>query len=159
MFEGKSENVLSELLAQYIIKELEASHGTAEIQRNELAEAFGCVPSQINYVLTSRFTPERGYIVESRRGGGGCIRITRIQMDRTPALMHAIHSIGETIDLRSARAIICNLAAPGYLSAEASGLMLSVLSERSLLKCAPEDRAGIRAELMKNMLVTLLRSE
>ena len=150
---------ISELLAQYIIKELEASHGTAEIQRNELAEAFGCVPSQINYVLTSRFTPERGYIVESRRGGGGCIRITRIQMERTPTLMHAIHSIGETIDLRSARAIICNLAAPGYLSAEASGLMLSVLSERSLLKCAPEDRAGIRAELMKNMLVTLLRSE
>lgn len=80
-------------------------------------------------------------------------------MDRTPALMHAIHSVGETIDLRSARAIICNLAVPGYLSEEASGLMLSVLSERSLLKCAPEDRAGIRAELMKNMLVTLLRSE
>lgn len=149
---------ISELLAQYILKELEESDGTAEIQRNELAESFGCVPSQINYVLTSRFTPERGYIVESRRGGGGCIRITRIRMDRTPALMHAIHSVGNAIDLRSARAIICNLAVPGYLSTEASELMLAVISERALMNCVSQDRPGVRAELMKKMLITLLRS-
>lgn len=150
---------ISELLAQYILNELDESDGTAEIQRNELAEAFGCVPSQINYVLTSRFTPERGYIVESRRGGGGCIRITRIRMDRTPALMHAIHSVGDSIDLRSARAILYNLTVPGYLSKEVSDLMLAAVSERSLLKSAPQERSAIRAELMKNMLITLLRSE
>lgn len=150
---------ISELLAQYIMEVLEAGEGTVEIRRNELAETFGCVPSQINYVLTSRFTPERGYIVESRRGGGGCIRITRIRMHKEPALMHAIHSVGDAIDLRSARAIVCNLAMPGYISEEASKLMLAVLSERSLLKCEPEDRGEIRAELMKNMLVTLLRAQ
>lgn len=57
----------------------QTQNGCAVLQRNELAEEIGCVPSQINYVLTSRFTPEQGYIVESRRGGGGYIRIRRIQ--------------------------------------------------------------------------------
>ena len=58
-----------------------------EFQRNILAQNVGCVPSQINYVLSSRFTPERGYIVESRRGGGGCVRITRVSYDKNTLLM------------------------------------------------------------------------
>ena len=62
---------MSDLVAQYILNMLEAQDGSAEIRRNELAGSLGCVPSQINYVITSRFTPEQGYIVESRRGGGG----------------------------------------------------------------------------------------
>ena len=62
---------MSDLVAQYIIEMLDRENGSAEIQRNELAGNLGCVPSQINYVITSRFTPEKGYIVESRRGGGG----------------------------------------------------------------------------------------
>ena len=62
---------MSDLVTQYILNMLEAQDGSAEIKRNELAGSLGCVPSQINYVITSRFTPEQGYIVESRRGGGG----------------------------------------------------------------------------------------
>ena len=62
---------ISDIVARYIIDMLEENNGDAEIRRNELAETLGCVPSQINYVITSRFTPEHGYIVESRRGGGG----------------------------------------------------------------------------------------
>ena len=62
---------MSDLVAQYILEMLEEQDGSAEIKRNELAGNLGCVPSQINYVITSRFTPEQGYIVESRRGGGG----------------------------------------------------------------------------------------
>lgn len=61
---------MSDLVAQYIVEMLDRENGSAEIQRNELAGNLGCVPSQINYVITSRFTPEKGYIVESRRGGG-----------------------------------------------------------------------------------------
>ena len=79
---------MSDLVAQYIIEMLDRENGSAEIQRNELAGNLGCVPSQINYVITSRFTPEKGYIVESRRGGGGFIRISRVKMDRGTALMH-----------------------------------------------------------------------
>ena len=67
---------ISDEITAYILHMLEnADDGEAELRRNELAEELGCVPSQINYVLTSRFTPEQGYVVESRRGGGGYIRI------------------------------------------------------------------------------------
>ena len=66
---------ISDSVANYILQLLQETNGTAEIQRNELASYLGCVPSQINYVITSRFTPEQGYLVESRRGGGGYTRI------------------------------------------------------------------------------------
>ena len=89
---------MSDLVAQYILEMLEEQNGSAEIQRNELAGNLGCVPSQINYVITSRFTPEQGYIVESRRGGGGFIRISRVKMDKGTALMHIVNSVGERLD-------------------------------------------------------------
>ena len=100
---------MSDLVAQYIIEMLDRENGSAEIQRNELAGNLGCVPSQINYVITSRFTPEKGYIVESRRGGGGFIRISRVKMDRGTALMHIINSIGTTLDKASAEAMLKNM--------------------------------------------------
>lgn len=84
---------MSDLVAKYITEMLDEQNGSAEIQRNELAGNLGCVPSQINYVITSRFTPEQGYIVESRRGGGGYIRISRVSMDRGTAIMHIINSV------------------------------------------------------------------
>lgn len=73
---------LSDFIEKYL-KELleEAEKDFIELQRRDLAEAFRCVPSQINYVLQTRFTPEKGYLVESRRGGGGFIRIVRLAAD------------------------------------------------------------------------------
>ena len=69
----------SDIISAFIKQLLEQSDGIVELQRNELAQHFNVVPSQISYVITSRFTPEHGYITESRRGGGGCIRIRREQ--------------------------------------------------------------------------------
>ena len=100
---------MSDLVAQYILEMLDAQNGSAEIQRNELAGNLGCVPSQINYVITSRFTPEQGYIVESRRGGGGYIRISRVKMDNGTALMHIINSIGDSLDKSTAEAMLTNM--------------------------------------------------
>ena len=71
---------VTDMIAAAILAALESQDGTAEIQRNELASRLGCVPSQISYVITSRFTPEQGYVVESRRGGGGYIRISRVRV-------------------------------------------------------------------------------
>ena len=88
---------LSNSIAQMILQMLDQD-GATEIQRNEFAQLMGCVPSQINYVLSSRFTPEQGYIVESRRGGGGYIRIRRVNLDRGVMLMHVINSVGDTLD-------------------------------------------------------------
>ena len=81
---------ISDSVANYILQMLNDENGIAEIQRNELANTLGCVPSQINYVITSRFTPEQGYIVESRRGGGGYIRI----IGRSFYARHAAESCG-----------------------------------------------------------------
>ena len=96
---------ISDEITAYILHMLDmADDGEAELRRNELAEELGCVPSQINYVLTSRFTPEQGYVVESRRGGGGFIRIRRVKLGRgTSLLMHTVNAVGSTLDSSTAR--------------------------------------------------------
>ena len=98
---------ISDYVANYILELLEENEDeSVEIKRNELANTIGCVPSQINYVITSRFTPEQGYLVESQRGGGGYIRITRVSMDRVLLMMHVINAVGASIDAQTAAAVV-----------------------------------------------------
>ena len=92
---------MTDIIADMILDMFDDGNSTIRIKRNDLASQLGCVPSQINYVITSRFTPEQGYRIESRRGGGGCIYITRANSGNT-ALMALINSIGDSIDERSA---------------------------------------------------------
>lgn len=135
---------------------LDAQNGSAEIQRNELAGNLGCVPSQINYVITSRFTPEQGYIVESRRGGGGYIRISRVKMDNGTALMHIINSIGDSLDKSTAEAMLTNMLQRQMFSMQTAKVMSTVMSDRTLRNVEQEKRDTVRADLFKNMLLTIL---
>ena len=135
---------------------LDAQNGSAEIQRNELAGNLGCVPSQINYVITSRFTPEQGYIVESRRGGGGYIRISRVKMDNGTALMHIINSIGDSLDKSTAEAMLTNMLQRQMFSMQTAKVMSTVMSDRTLRNVELEKRDTVRADLFKNMLLTIL---
>lgn len=144
---------MSEQVARYIMEMLDSRDGTAEIRRNELADQMGCVPSQINYVITSRFTPEQGYLVESRRGGGGYIRITRVQITGTSALMHVINSIGDELDSGTARALAVSLADRGAISEAAAALMLAACSDEALRALPPELRDAARAGILKQMLI------
>lgn len=144
---------ISDSVANYILQMLKEADGTAEIQRNELANFLGCVPSQINYVLTSRFTPEQGYLVESRRGGGGYIRITRLQFTKPDMIMHIINGVGDTLDARTARAMTENMAQSGILSQSAAELILTAVSEKSLAAVPKELRDTVRASIYKNMLL------
>lgn len=146
---------LSDVLTEYIMEILE-NEGDVRIKRNELADRFGCVPSQINYVLTSRFTPEQGYVVESRRGGGGYIRITRIQTDKNTALMHIINAIGERLDNITAQVMIKNLASSSIISEEAARIMLSAISDRSFSGVPFSERDRLRARMCKNMLLSIM---
>ncbi len=146
----------SDLIAQAILDLMNQANGTAEIQRNELAQKMGCVPSQINYVLTSRFTPEHGYMIESRRGGGGYIRITRVNLDSGNAFMHIINSIGETIDLPSARAMISNLYGQKLISLKAAQLMMAAISDSALKYVHSGVRDIVRASIFKQMLLKLV---
>ena len=144
---------ISDLIAGFIRDALEDSDGVVELQRSDLAERFHCVPSQINYVMSTRFSPERGYIVESRRGGGGYIRITRVRVDRPTLLMTVINSIGESIDAPSATAIVRNLADADALSGEAAELLLAALGDAALRSVPTVQRGALRADLMRQMLI------
>ena len=146
---------LSDMLTEYIMEMINET-GDAEIKRNELANHFGCVPSQINYVLTSRFTPEQGYIVESRRGGGGYIRITRINADKSANLMHIVNSVGNTLDRMTAEVMIKNLLALSAISEAEAKLLASALSDRALSPVEPRGRDIVRASIFKNMILTLI---
>ena len=145
---------ISDEVAKYLLELLEESHGDIQIQRNELANNIGCVPSQINYVITSRFTPEHGYNVESRRGGGGYIRITRIKTEKSTAIMNIINSIGSKLDALSAEMIIKSLVQRGIISENTSKLMLSAVSDRVYTDIPVNLRCILRASILKNMLLT-----
>ena len=145
---------MSDLVANYIILALDESDGNAEIQRNVLAGELGCVPSQINYVITSRFTPEQGYIVESKRGGGGYIRITRVTTDRRSAIMHIVNSIGDKLSSSSAAIMLRNMKDSGIISAYDSALMSAALSDKAYGDTPPQKRDSLRASIFKNLLIT-----
>lgn len=145
---------ISDMVSEYILRMLEESDGDAQIQRNELAGTLGCVPSQINYVITSRFTPEQGYIVESRRGGGGYIRITRIKTDKNSYMMHIINSIGTQIDCCTVQVILQNMLYTGAISEQALNLMDRALSDKAYICVPVELRDCLRASVFKNMLLT-----
>ena len=146
---------MSDLITQRIIQMLEeSSDNVAEIQRNELAALIGCVPSQINYVLSSRFTPEHGYIIDSRRGGGGYIKISRVNLSRSSALMHIINAIGSTIDSMSARIVVENCLQSGLITADTAKLLQSAMSDSVMRTLPIEYRDFMRASLLKQMLLT-----
>ena len=145
---------ISDLIASFLQDCLdESGDGVLEIQRGELAQRFNCVPSQINYVMSTRFSPERGYIVESRRGGNGYIRITRVQVDRETLLMHVINSLGEQVDLPSARAILSNLTQSGALEEDLSRTLLAAIGDKSLNAVPRQLRDQVRADILKNVLI------
>lgn len=147
---------MSDLVAEYIVHLLDETGGNAEIKRNELAGVLGCVPSQINYVITSRFTPEQGYIVESRRGGGGYIRITRVTTDRRVAIMHIVNSIGDSISSSAAGIILGNMADQNMIDCRDQALISSAVSDNAYT-CVPQElRDMLRASVMKNMLMTVV---
>ena len=146
---------MSDLVARHILEMLEEQDGNAEIRRNELASALGCVPSQINYVITSRFTPEQGYIVESRRGGGGYIRITRVKMDKSTAIMHIVNSIGTSLDKATAEVMIKNMYNQSIIDMQTAKLLMSAMSERVFVDIPQNYRDVLRARIFKNMILTL----
>ena len=147
----------SDLIAEFILNAIEdSSAGFAELQRSALAERFSCVPSQINYVISTRFSPERGYVVESRRGGGGYIRIARVRHDPREMVMHTVNAIGTELDKATASAFVSNIYETGMIDRQTARLLLASVSDNALRPLAPADRDTLRASILKYMLVTLI---
>lgn len=146
---------LADVIEQYLKTLLKDSRaGTIDVQRNQLAEHFSCVPSQINYVLATRFLLDHGYLVETRRGGGGFVRITLLELDATRGFGEILNSIGASISQARAEAIIARLARDGLVNGREEALMRVALGREVLTVNLPW-RDLLRAQILKAMLVVL----
>lgn len=148
---------LSNAIAQMITDMLNEKD-EIEFQRNLLAQDLGCVPSQINYVLSSRFTPERGFLVESRRGGGGCIRIVRVSYDKNTLLMKVVNSTGDEMSENSVRNHLANLLHHGLIDEAQAALILAATSESNFRALPSPLQDIIRAAIFKKMLLTVAKN-
>lgn len=148
---------ISDIIEQYLKNILHESPGSViEIQRNELADQFSCVPSQINYVISTRFTLEKGYIVESKRGGGGYIRIQRIELPADHAIHgHLKQTIGERMEQNAAEGLIYQLEEARVITRREANMLRAAVSREALMVKLPL-RDEIRANIMKLMLLSLL---
>ncbi|HIW32036.1 MAG TPA: CtsR family transcriptional regulator [Candidatus Paenibacillus intestinavium] len=148
---------ISDLIEHYLKQILDNSGESAvEIQRNDLAEKFSCVPSQINYVISTRFTLEKGYVVESKRGGGGYVRIQRVELPTLKGIqLHFDQTIGEQIDQSNAEGLIYQLEEAGHMTKREANLIRVAIHRDTLVLKLPY-RDELRARLLKSMLVALL---
>ena len=146
---------LSDSIEQFIKAMLSQEEQEVELKRNELAEYFGCAPSQINYVLATRFTPDHGYIIESRRGGGGYIRIFRMQQDTSKQLVYLLNErIGTSISELSANHLIQQINERSIVTSGEAALMSAAISQQALSLPLPEElKNALRAKILKAMLM------
>lgn len=148
---------LSDVIELMIRRMLDENHGLVEIARNDLAGRLNCVPSQINYVISTRFTNEQGYYVESKRGGGGGIRITQISMDsKTNYLLHLLNSMDPELSEQKSKLYLKELSNGGLISEREGQLLASVFTDKSLAGIPPKEKAGLRAHMMKNLISCLM---
>lgn len=147
---------LSNSIEEFLNSLLEDANGILEIQRSEISDRFNCAPSQINYVLTTRFTPYKGYYVESRRGGGGYIRIVRVEIKNKNRMEKIFNDeIGDSITKNKSDQIIEELKNLEYISVRESGILKVLLSDRSLAKA--ENKNELRADILKNIMLVILQ--
>lgn len=152
-------SVLSDTIENFIKSLIGEYEGRIELQRNELAQHFNCAPSQINYVLATRFTPDRGYIIESRRGGGGYIRVVRLNVDESDELLQLVtERIGEAISERDAMDVISRLVENEAVTEKEGALMNAAVSDKALsIPAVIKDH--LRANIMKQLILALLSQE
>ena len=150
---------LSDSIESFIKAMLQEDQEEVELKRNELAEYFHCAPSQINYVLATRFTPDHGYVTSSQRGGGGCIRIVRVCRTTGDHLNYLLtERIGDSLNAQSAHALCIQLAERKVVSNEAAQLMAAALSPQALAGPVPEAVKDVqRAKIFKCMLLTVMQ--
>lgn len=146
---------ITDLINDTLQQLLDEHNGTIHIQRNDLALRIGCVPSQINYVITSRYTKAQGYIVESRRGGGGFVKIIKLDLNKAERVINIIKSIGDMVDEATARELIKALFQDNKLSELQANLMLAATTDDNFKGLNDDVKRQIRANILKSMLIRI----
>lgn len=145
---------ISDIIEEFIKDLFDEESETIEIQRNELAEHFNCVPSQINYVISTRFKPSQGYYVESRRGGGGHITIKKINNSNEDYIMHIINSIQNEMTANEVDILISDFLSYGLITPKEAKL-LKVATSDNVLRLPKDIKDEVRARIFKNMILNL----
>ena len=148
---------LSDSIESFIKDMLDDGSAEVELKRNELAEYFRCAPSQINYVLATRFSPDHGYLTESRRGGGGYIRIVRVVQSGSQRLMYLVNErIGDSLTAEECIRLISQLKEADIVTADEASLMAAAVNSRAMgVPLTDELKNAMRARIMKSMLMTI----
>ena len=146
---------MSDMIEEFIKELFNEEESIIEIHRNDLAQQFNCVPSQINYVIETRFKPSQGYYVESRRGGGGYIKIRKVNMTKSTYIMNIINSIENYLSSQEVDIFISNFLSYQLIS-EKEAKLLKVATSDNVLKVTQPVRDEIRAKIFKNMLINLV---
>lgn len=135
----------------------EARNGMIEVRRSELAEIFNCVPSQINYVLGTRFTPVQGYVVETRRGWGGFVRIVKVDFSIADNLQKLLEdAIGDSLNYKQVEGLLDILLREGILTKREALILSNICSDNILSESYVKDRNALRARMLEVAIVTLL---
>ena len=150
---------LSDSIETFIKTMLSQEEPEVELKRNELAEYFNCAPSQINYVLATRFTLDDGYVIESRRGGGGYIRIVRVVRSGSTFNYLMSERIGNAIGELEAGKLIGQLEAEELISKADGDMMRSAISAQALSVPMPDTmKNALRAKILKAMIASAARN-
>lgn len=151
---------ISDIIEHYLKRILEeSSTGVIEIKRSEIADTFQCVPSQINYVIQTRFTIEKGYLVESKRGGGGYIRIRKVHFQSDKEIFEdLLEKVGDAIPQLTAEHIISRLV-DEKLMTQREALMMKHLVSRETIQLPIPLRDQIRARMIRMMITILFTSK
>lgn len=150
---------ISDIIEEFILSTF-GDDDLLQLSRNELANFFSCAPSQINYVLSTRFTPDKGYIVESKRGGGGCIKLIRLNENHEGLLRRLYDDIGaiQVLTANKVANILCRLVNESLITESESKLLMTSMSDKSL--SFPVNVAGkLRAQMMREILLELAKRE
>lgn len=147
---------VSDLIERFLLDTL-GDEPTVNFNRNELAQYFSVAPSQINYVLATRFTFERGYIIESRRGGGGSVKLIRISENADDVLLRYIdETLSDGIEYSKACQIVDRLLSDGIYTESEAQLIKSAISDKALI--APTViKSRLRGSILKNILLETLK--
>ena len=146
---------ISDIIENYL-KEMFSEENEITIKRNDLAGMFNCVPSQINYVIKTRFTNENGFAVESRRGGGGYIVIRKKSFDKNDFIKNLVLSVGNSIKQSEAMLYIKALYENGFINEREGELICAAVSDKSLgLSGVIKD--SVRAAILKNIIISIMR--
>ena len=145
---------MSDIIEEFIKELFNEDNEVVEIQRNELAEQFNCVPSQINYVISTRFKPSQGYYVESKRGGGGHITIKKVNNSKEDYIMHIINNIGDTLTSNEVDILISDFLSYKLITTKEAKL-LKVATSDNVLRLPKEEKEKLRARIFKNMLLNI----